>query len=230
MEAPEARGYAICTEPRSGSIFLCQLLASTGVMGAPTEYFDEVVVKRRGVADYPSDPEAQLAVIPRLGSTPNGVYGLKVFSRHFDAVRHTRWAERLPRLSFIHLTRRDVVGQAISHVRATQTQQWTARRPADAEPTYDFEAIDAEFLRLINSQARWGYYLGRNGVPVLHIVYEQLMAHPQETVAAVARFIGLQDAATVDFTKVRVTVQRDELSEVWRKRFIAQARDLALFR
>jgi trehalose 2-sulfotransferase len=134
MQGPDPRGYAVCTERRSGSIFLCQLLASTGVLGAPTDFFDDVVVKQRGVADYPSDPEAQLAAIPRLGSTPNGVYGLKLFSRHFDAVRHTRWAERLPRLSFIHLTRLDVVGQAISHVRAMQTQQWTARRQAQAEP------------------------------------------------------------------------------------------------
>jgi LPS sulfotransferase NodH len=229
MEAPAARGYAICTEPRSGSIFLCQLLASTGVMGDPTEYFDDAVLKRRGVTDYPSDPEAQLAAIPRLGSTPNGVYGLKLFSRHFDAVRHTRWAERLPGLSFIHLTRLDVVGQAISHVRAMQTQRWTARRQEDAEPTYDFDAIGAEFLRLINSQARWAYYLGRNGLPVLHIVYEQLTLRPQETVDAVARFIGLPDTATVDFTKVTVSVQRDELTEEWRKRFIGQARDLTQF-
>jgi trehalose 2-sulfotransferase len=66
-------------------------------------------------------------------------------------------------------------------------------------------------------------------VPVLHIVYEQLLLHPQATVDGVARFIGLQDAATVDFTKVTVSVQRDELTEEWRKRFIGQARDLTQF-
>jgi LPS sulfotransferase NodH len=225
----QTRGYAICTEPRSGSILLCQLLASTGLLGNPTEYFDEVVVKRRGVTDYPSDPEAQLVMIPRLGATPNGVYGLKVFSRHFDATRHTRWPERLPRLSFIHLTRVDVVGQAISHVRAMQTQQWTSRREARVEPVYNFELINAELLRLINSQARWAYYLGRNGLPVLHVVYEQLMRHPQETVDAIAGLVGLTDPAPVDLARVTVTMQRDELTADWRARFVAQARDLGRF-
>ncbi|HLK25803.1 MAG TPA: Stf0 family sulfotransferase [Caulobacteraceae bacterium] len=228
METPEARGYAICTEPRSGSVFLCQLLASTGVLGAPTEFFDPLFVQR-AVPDYPADPEAQLLEIPRLGSTPNGVYGLKVFARHFDAVRHTRWVERLPRLSFVHLIRLDVLGQAVSHVRAMQTQQWTARAKARCEPVYDFELINAELLRLINSQARWAYYFGRNGIPFLHLAYEHLVQQPQRAVEAVAQLIGLQESPVVDFSKVSAAIQRDELSEEWRRRYVAQARDLAHF-
>ncbi|MGP8122502.1 MAG: Stf0 family sulfotransferase [Xanthobacteraceae bacterium] len=43
------RGYAICTMPRSGSNFLCQLLASSGCLGRPLEYFNgpESPVHRR---------------------------------------------------------------------------------------------------------------------------------------------------------------------------------------
>jgi len=231
METPDARGYAICTEPRSGSVLLCHLLGSTGVLGVPTEFFDALVVKKMlgDHGEYPSDPEAQVPLIPVLGATPNRVYGLKVFSRHFDFARHTRWVERLPRLSFIHLTRRDVLGQAISHVRAMQTQQWTSRGQARSEPVYQFEAIDAEFLRITNAQARWAYYLGRNGLPVLHVVYEQLVQRPQETVNAIAQLVGLLEPAIVDFTRVGVAIQRDELTEDWRRRFIAQARNLARF-
>ncbi len=227
-DAAGARGYAICTEPRSGSIYLCQLLASTGVLGVPNEYFKTETVRAR-VPDYPADPEAQLQAIPHLGSTPNGVYGVKVFSQHFDAVRATRWAARLPRLSFIYLTRLDTLGQAISNVRALQTWQWVADLPARREPIYDFDAINANLIRLLSAQARWAYYLSRNGLPVLHIVYEQMVAAPQETVDAVARLIGLREPAVIDFTKVLVTPQRDALTQQWRERFVAQARDLSAF-
>lgn len=34
------RGFAICTAPRSGSNFLSQLVASTGQLGRPREYFN----------------------------------------------------------------------------------------------------------------------------------------------------------------------------------------------
>ena len=223
------RGYAICTEPRSGSIYLCQLLASTGVLGVPTEYFNVQTMRWRGHADYPTDPEAQLAAITELGATPNGVYGVKIFSQQFRAVAATRWAERLPSLSFLHLTRLDALGQAISHVRAMQTQQWTVRSTAHGAPRYDFGAIKDELVRLLNAQAGWSYYLARNGAPVLHIVYEQMIAAPQQTVDAVAKFVGLGEPASVDPSQLRVTPQRDALNAEWRERFVAEARGLGSF-
>ena len=223
------RGYVICTEPRSGSIYLCQLLASTGVLGVPTEYFNVETMRLRGHADYPTDPEAQLAAIAELGATPNGVYGLKIFSRQFRAVAATRWAERLPSLSFLHLTRLDALGQAISHVRAMQTQQWTARSTTRGAPRYDFSGIKNELVRLLNAQAGWSHYLARNGVPVLHIAYEQMIAAPQQTADAVARFVGLGEPASVDPSQLWVTPQRDGLNAEWRERFVAEARGLATF-
>lgn len=227
--AANQRGYAICTEPRSGSVYLCQLLASTGVLGAPSEYFNVDTQRGRGHRDYPDDPESQLAEIPRLGATPNGVYGLKLFSNHFDYARETRWAERLPGLSFVYLTRLDLLGQAISHVRAAQTQQWTARRAPQREPVYDFEAINAELLRLARAQARWTYFLGRNGMPVVHVIYEHLVQNPQLVVDAIARLVGVTEPAPIDASKVQARVQRDAINDDWRTRFVGQARNLSLF-
>src|SRR5579863_2506138 len=128
------RGYAICGERRSGSNFLCSLLASTGMLGVPTEYFCAEAMHRRGIPDYPADPEGQLQTILKLGATPNGIYGLKLHSVEFDAVKGTRWPERLPLLSFVHLDRLDVLGQALSWVRASQTDQWTSFHTPGAEP------------------------------------------------------------------------------------------------
>src|SRR5277367_1440273 len=98
------RGYAICAEPRSGSSYLTWILRSTGVLGMPREYFNaESLAGRPEFADYPADADGQIAEIVSRGATPNGIYGVKVFSRQFDKVKDSRWAERLPDLSFIHL-------------------------------------------------------------------------------------------------------------------------------
>jgi LPS sulfotransferase NodH len=225
------RGYAICTEPRSGSAFLCRLLASTGVLGQPAEYFNPAAVRVRfGIEDYPVDPEAQLAAIPRLGATPNGVYGLKIFASHFDVVKETRWAQRLPGLSFIHLQRNDLLGQAISHVRAMQTQQWVSFQNASGEPRYNPGLINNELVRLARAHSRWRFYFARNGIDVLNLVYERIVQTPLETAAAVARLVGLAEAPTIDMEEVgRLRIQRDAINADWRRRFIAEARNLTVF-
>jgi trehalose 2-sulfotransferase len=225
----EMRGYAICGERRSGSNFLCSLLASTGVLGIPTEYFSVEAMRHRGIADYPADPEGQVQSILRLGATPNGIYGVKLHSVEFDAVKGTRWAERLPSLSFVCLDRLDVLGQAISWVRASQTDQWTSFLSPEGQPTYDRDRINNAMSRILNGQARWRYYLARNGLPVLHFTYEGVASAPQETVDAIARLMGLTEKPRIDFSKVRFEMQRDALNDEWRKRFLAESRDLSLF-
>jgi len=221
-------GYAICTEPRSGSSYLCQLLESTGVLGRPREYFNVGAVRRFGVQDYPEDAEGQLAEIPRLGATPNGVYGLKIFTTHFDAVARTRWAVRLPDLAFVFLQRRDLLGQAISHVRAMQTQQWGSRFEAVREPAYNAGAINNELVRLARCETRWRYYFARNGIEALHLAYEDIEADPQRAVEAVGRLVGLGEAPRIDPEKIRIERQRDALNEEWRARFLAESRDLGV--
>lgn len=225
------RGYAICTEPRSGSTYLSRLLRSTGELGNPTEYFNPSTVSQvLGVTDYPRAPEQQLAEILRLGATPNGVYGLKLFSGEFDAIKAARWPERLPNLAFVHLERQDLLGQAISHVRAMQTQQWVADRSPQGEAVYDGDRINAELVRLVRAHTRWRYWFARNGLTVLHLTYEQMVRAPGDAVGAVAQLVGVSGTLKVDLGYVeRLRPQRDALNEDWRRWFLAEMRDVCSF-
>ena len=171
-----------------------------------------------------------MAEIPRLGSSANGIYGLKIFGEQFDAVKSTRWAERLPSLAFIHLERRDLLGQALSHARAVQTQQWVSSHAAKAEATYDRDLINNALALAAREQTRWRYYFARNGLPVLPLVYEDVVQAPQETVEAVGRLIGLSETPRVNMEQFgELAIQRDAQSDEWRARFLAEARDLGVF-
>ena len=223
------RGYAIVGERRSGSNFLCSLLSSTGVLGVPTEYFSVDAMRRRGIPDYPVEPEGQLQSVLKLGATPNGIYGLKLHSIEFDQVKSVRWAERLPALSYIYLDRLDLLGQAISWVRASQTDQWTSFLKPGGDAVYDRDRLSKAMIRILNGQFRWRYWLARNGVPVLYLTYESVERAPQEAVDAVARFMEIEQPARIDSSKVRFEVQRDSLTDEWRKRFLAESRNLSTF-
>jgi LPS sulfotransferase NodH len=222
------RGYAICTTPRSGSNFLSQLLTSTGVLGRPLEYFNGPARRVLDHPDFPDDPEAQLAAIPRLGATPNGIYGLKLFMSQFDQVAQTRWPCRLPGLSFVYLERRDVLGQAISWARAEQTGQYRSTSSVMAQPTYDPALIRARLSMLLVEQARWRDYFAVNAVTPLCLLYEDVARAPAPAVEAVSRLMGLTDPPRIDPERIDLAIQRDALNDDWRARFVAEHADPAV--
>lgn len=229
MEDQTRRGYAICGEQRTGSTFLAQMLASTGRLGVPREFFSVNPMRRYVDPNYPADPEAQLGQVLPLGSTANGVYGLTVFTGHFDDARRIRWAERLPNLAFVHLRRRDLLGQALSLVRAQQTDQYHSHRPKAGEPLYDRGRINEALVGLARTEARWRYWFARNGLDPLMLDYEDLAERPLEAVGRIAVLVGVSGEVTVDFDKVANRVQRDDQTEDWRQRFLAESRNLAVF-
>lgn len=57
------RAYIVCSTQRSGSTYLCRLLASTGVAGDPQEYFEA-----RAETGSPPLPSYFLAGLPRTGA------------------------------------------------------------------------------------------------------------------------------------------------------------------
>lgn len=223
--APNLRGYVICSQPRSGTNLLCQILESTGVLGRPQDYFNGAGFRARGRSEYPLDREAQLAAILTEGCTPNGVYGVKMFCARFDQVVATRWPDRLPGLHFIFLDRADLLGQALSNVRAAQTGSYRANAAETRPPFYDPEHIRRQLQANVRDRARWQLYFARNAIVPLTLSYEQIVAAPQAAAEAVARLVGVGGQVAIDMTAVALTVQRDALTEDWRQRFEVSQRD-----
>ncbi|BCW89726.1 Trehalose 2-sulfotransferase [Alphaproteobacteria bacterium SO-S41] len=223
---PVHRGYAICTAPRSGSNFLCQILASTGQLGRPLEYFNEGGRRHFDDPDYPSDRQAQIEKILTMGATPNGIYALKIFAYQHDAIEgHIRWADALPGLRFVVLQRRDLLGQAISWSRSLQTGQYRHGQASTGTAHYDAGQIAECLKRVATEYARWDVFFARNGAQPLRLYYEDLTANVASAVADIAALVGVPPpAADPDFVTVRI--QRDEESDAWRRRFIAERGDL----
>ncbi len=222
-----SKGYAVCGVARSGTTYLCELLRSTNLLGRPTEVFNHETFPN--VPDYPREPVGQLQAIPTHGVTPNGVYGLKVLTHQFESTVALRWVERLPKLSFVYLQRRDVLGLAISAYRAQVSGAWVSTAPVKVDPPYDPTWINNGLINAIREQARWRYWFAHNGLTPLELIYEDVVANPQGAVDAVAAMMGVE-GARIDFDRVEwLRIQRDETTEAWRDRFLVEQRNLGSF-
>jgi LPS sulfotransferase NodH len=223
---PANRGYAICTSGRSGSNLLCQYLSSTGMLGNPLEYFNGSGRRLLGYPEYPDDPSQQIEWILTEGATPNGIYGLKIFPAQVEQIEKSiRWTELLPNLKFVLLKRHDILGQALSAVRALQTEQWRASMPARGPAQYDGAQIYERLQITARDYARWDIFFARKAVAPAIIIYEDLLADPQSAVDQVADLFGLRGRARAAGEPIDLKIQRDATTQEWRTRFLAEYRD-----
>jgi LPS sulfotransferase NodH len=222
---PANRGYAICTSGRSGSNLLCQYLSSTGMLGNPLEYFNGGGRRLLGYPEYPDDPSKQIDWIVTEGATPNGIYGLKIFPAQVEQIEKSiRWTELLPDLKFVLLKRRDILGQALSAVRALQTEQWRASMPARGPALYDGAQIYERLKIAARDYARWDIFFARRAVAAAVIIYEVFLVDPQSAVDQVADLFGLRGQARAAGERIDLKSQRDAITEEWRARFLDEYR------
>jgi trehalose 2-sulfotransferase len=220
----ELRGYVICTAPRSGSNWFGQILSSTRVLGNPLEYFNAPGRRRISDPDFPGRPRDQVQRVLTSGRTANGVYGVKLFAVQFRKVsRSIRLTQELPSLHFVRLVRRDVLGQAISWARALQTEQYRGTQEARGAAIYNRRAIARQLADILDEYRAWAGYFARTGPPAAELVYEDLIADSQGGVDRIAALFGVTAALSLE--SVDLHVQRDALSEDWRRRFIQEMGD-----
>jgi len=223
---PAAWGYLICSSPRSGSTYLCELLASTGVLGIPREYLN--VEGRWGELDpnRPGDLRPLLKRVLKAGATPNGIYGLKAHADHFAAVAAVVDPLRaLPNLKFVSIRRRDILGQAISWARAAQTGQFKAADRLLRTPTYDAANIRTILGMLGAQHAAWDRLFAEIACAPVHVEYESLVQNPQRDVDRVAQLMGITSPVPIVPRLVKTTIQRDDLNAAWRRRFLDETGD-----
>ena len=244
---PPPHAYWICCTARSGSSLLCQILTATGVAGRPDEYFFwenmPAQAKPWGLAARwrITDLREYLTQSLRHGTTPNGWFGVKMapalyldtfvgelrkLPEYSDPALPTRelLGRFLPDLRFVYLTRRDKLRQAISWVKASQSNLW--RSDQDVEPQgaarYEFESIDAQITQISLAESLWQQLFSDWGVRPLTLVYEDFLHDHEGMAARVLEFLGIRDAYT--YAAETVTLERlgDRATETWAARYLRE--------
>jgi LPS sulfotransferase NodH len=233
-----ALSYLICTTPRSGSNFLCEVLQTTGVAGRPDEYFWHPPLWEEGWST--TDVAAYLRRVLRAGTSPDGIFGVKLMWFYLDkllprlaavagltdANPPTVLSAVFPKPRYLWLTRRDKVRQGISHYRALQTNAWRSTDRAtgtDAAPTFDFAAIDHLVRQAIADDQSWQCFFRQHGIEPFPIAYEGLSADPGGVALQILHHLGLPPPAGPWPPAFRHQRQSDARTDEWVRQYHAEA-------
>lgn len=240
--------YFICCMQRSGSWLLADALTSTERAGRPEEFYWHVF-RSSYLRRWGNPPIGSFADFLEFtfgdGTTKNGVFGAKLHweeleelcaalaglrtSRH-GASAHELLRQYFPDPKFVYLRREDVVRQAISWWRASQTSSWyhvVGETPApDVGAVPNWAEIGALEGLLRDGDRRWRAFFCDSGVQPLELTYEDLVADYEGVVSSVLAFLGQWDPDAGPIGAPRLLRQRDDRTETWAREYVEMRRVL----
>jgi len=230
-ESSPERAYLLASVPRAGSTFFSHALWRTGCLGAPLEYLNFDRAGPYFFAARSADAQHQLwRSVLRRRTSPNGVFGLKVFPTQLQALQGTNrplladvLAAMLPRgeTRVVYLRRRDRVAQVVSYARAAMSGVWRKEQEGRemGELAYSDEALEAAERGIAYQESAWEQMFGELRLEPLRLFHEDVLAAPEAAARQVADYVGvrLDPAAAVEIPPIVKQSRGD--AEEWMARY-----------
>jgi trehalose 2-sulfotransferase len=223
---------------------LCDLLRRTALAGAPESLFRPadiaVYADEWGVsASDQSWGRDYVDAARRHGTAGTSCFGMRIMWRDMpgllarlaplfdshddrDRLRSAFGVEH-----YVHLSRRDMVAEAVSLVIAQQSGLW--HRNADGserertkppeQPHYDRATIASELQMLHDEAVGWRSWFASNGISPLVVTYEELADSPSRQLARVLAHLGVASSMALQPGTAKLA---DDLNIEWSERFRAE--------
>lgn len=228
---PPPMAVFIAGSGRSGSNLLCAAMDNTGILGHPREWLN-LREMRRSHPDRVSDVSDCCRMMLMYGMTSNGIAATKLLANHYTRLEGQFVArEWFPTQSWVHLRRKDRLGQAISRTIAVQSSRWAAVAGASSAARtvgYSRKQIEANLAQIDQADKLWAAYFEAERIQPLTVWYEDLERDLHEAVMQTASHVGgraLTDAlrSTPPFATgafdIKLVRQRNTTNAEWRIRY-----------
>ena len=163
-----------------------------------------------------------LTRLAEVNTTQNGVFGIKMhwnqYKRHMLDLDLNVNYWGVP-VRWVRIMRQNEIRQAISFVRASQSESWNSNMEVQREPVYDGDAIESALNRIADENAQWQRYFVDNNIVPLDITYEQLTRDMDATVRLVMNHI---DSPIDTVPAPQTKKQSDVTSKEWAERFVLE--------
>jgi len=193
---------------RSGSTFLCRELEAAFDIGRVGESLNPAKLQKRPATK----------IVRKLKSS---WFAFKAGAPALIAAEGRGFFEAYgSRTSFIRLVRRDIVAQAVSMARASQTGMWHAHRAPARAPEYDRALIAKSLAKIARGVDQLRRYADASGRPHRLLAYEDFANGDLASAVAVGDGLGLPRRRPEDGAALRpVERMGDATNEAWIARF-----------
>jgi LPS sulfotransferase NodH len=220
------KSYIVASSYRSGSTYFCSQLWNTGVLGAPAEYLNmgggrmlRLVMERRLQATSPEDYFVKLFA---CRTSRNGVFGMKAHYQHFEQALD--WCPSMIKLlspvTYIYVTRRDAIAQAVSMAKAIQTNRWTSM-DADVKTAFQYDKrLIGECLAEIQRQKiGWLRWFELNNITPFVLTYEDLITNTASAISSAVTLLDVQGDERCELHLPVIEKLSDAVNVEWAARF-----------
>jgi trehalose 2-sulfotransferase len=233
------KSIVFCSTPRSGSTFVCNTLASTGVIPKPDEWLhaDRLLERRQAyrLLDSGVDDYTLVKEIVRREVNPNGYFSIKIMwpqlcallgigqKRDPDNDRRVLHAifELFPNPILIHITRSNRLRQAISWARAIKTGVWhhVAGLTEPLPAQFDFVLIRSLIQIIKDEDQPWKGMLDEADCPTRSIAYEEFSRNPAGYTRQIYSEFGVQLPELQEISGNTI-VASDGLNSMWERQYL----------
>jgi trehalose 2-sulfotransferase len=239
------QSYIIWFSQRTGSTVLGRALEDTGIAGRPQEWLLEYDTYDLHAKYGIDDPAALQEKLWELGTTPNGVFGMKVSMHEPHHTRMTEqftqfpgcpqgnvasaaiWENAFPNCRHVFMTRRDKVRLAVSWWKAIKTGEFhrvAGEKSAapDVSGEYLFDAIRHLVVDAGVRESHIQAFFDGAGIVPLTVVYEDFIADPAPEIRRVLDYLDIPGREKAVIPPLHYEKLADAVSEEWVERFRAE--------
>lgn len=185
--------YLLAFFNRSGSNLLASHLRTTRYFGGFHEQLNHMTVAQQskdgGCESFPD--------FIRFASSNYGqgykTWGFKASWDQIMMLYRFGIHRMYPAVKVIHITRRNLVEQAVSYMIALQTKQWTSNHEGaeNVEPAYDYDLLNQVIHDSAMAEAHVRAICTVFDIPHLTVRYEALTRGPKPVIQKIGRFAGV---------------------------------------
>ena len=239
-DKPPVKSVLFCATPRSGSTFICNTLANTGLVGTPDEWLHVERIQERRIA-YSSElgkTASDLEVLKKIVCAEKGennVFGIKImWPQYAEFAAKTTAADDpppnspdnflksyFPNPKIVFIRRQDELRQAISWTRALKTGVWhsIANLTEPRLAAFDFPFINKIIRRIQQQNQSWQKMFQDYAISYKTIIYENFRRSPKECVLQILGFLELPPNHKLDISPAETKLSSDGLNDQWEEAY-----------
>lgn len=226
--APEFDVPLVCLafSNRCGSNLLAGYLRDTPCFGGFHEQLNFDTVRNTATTHKIHSFPDYFRHLCRSPTKAGRVYGFKASWDQLMMLKRCKIDRMFNGIVVVHMTRDDIVGQAISLMIADQTKQWTSAQSALSDVTPNYKP--AHLKRLIHSIAeaeqRVRILCDMFCLPRTAVTYEQVVLDPAQVITMLSSVVGLDLGAWIPRAPM-IKRQANSYNQRFREKFLSDMGD-----